>query len=81
MTNTATISLTNAHGLFAEVPVRILDRALAATAHRSDDLIRSQAAGHIGYGEFLPGDFLNPLTDCSRLEVLIQWIESGNHTF
>jgi hypothetical protein len=79
MTNTATLSLTNAHGLF-EVPVRTLTRALAATKHRSDALIRIQACGHCGYGEFdIEGP--TPLDDCSRLETLIIWIESGNHTF
>jgi hypothetical protein len=82
MTNndTATISLRHpAHGLF-EVPVRVLNRALEATKFCSDALIRHQAAGHCGYGEF-DIDAPNPLDDCSRLEVLIIWIESGNHTF
>jgi len=80
MTNTATIALTNAHGLFKVTP-QALNRAIAATAARSTDLLRSQAAGHVGYGEFEPGAINNPLEDCSRLEVLIIWIESGNHTF
>jgi len=79
MTNTAILSLTNAHGLFT-VEVSILNRALIATANRSDALLRIQAAGHCGYGEFAMGD-ATPLDDCSRLEVLIAWIESGNHTF
>lgn len=79
MTNTATISLTNAHGLF-EVSVRTLLRAQVATASRSNALLKVQAAGHCGYGDFEVGA-PNPLDDCSKLEVLIMWIESGNHTF
>lgn len=77
--NDAMISLTNAHGLF-KVQVRTLNRAIAATKHRSDALIRSQAAGCCGYGEFEVGA-PNPMDDMSRIEVLIAWIESGNHTF
>lgn len=81
MTNTATISLTNAHGLF-EVPVYLLNRAMAATKFRSDELIRHQAAGHTGAGDYdwIAGE-AGPYDDCSRLEVLVIWIESGNHTF
>lgn len=80
MTNTATIALTNAHGLF-KVQARVLDRAIAATKHRSDALIRMQAAAHCGFGEFDIEDASNPLSDCYRHELLIIWIESGNHTF
>lgn len=81
MTNTATISLTNAHGLFT-VEVPVLNRAIAATKHRSTELIRSQAAGCTGFPEYdwIAGE-AGPYDDCSRLEVLIAWIESGNHTF
>lgn len=88
MTNTATISLTNAHGLFT-AEVRTFERALKATAYRGDNLLRLQAAGHMGYTldenctfqAILDGTFSSPLDDCSRTEVLIAWIDSGNHTF
>lgn len=91
MTNnndTAMISLTNAHGLF-KVEVRVLNRALEATKYRSDELLRLQASGHCGFNldedctfdALLRGDLKTPLDDLSRLEVLIAWIESGNHTF
>jgi hypothetical protein len=82
MTNTATISLRHPlHGLF-EVDSHILTRAMDATKYRSTDLIRVQACGFCGYGEFdiFAGE-KTPLDDCTRLEVLIIWIESGNHTF
>lgn len=82
MTNTATISLTNAHGLFADIPVAVLNRAIAATKYRSTDLIRSQAAGCCGFPEYdwIAGE-AGPYDADSRIEVLMMWIESGNHTF
>jgi hypothetical protein len=77
MTNTATITLTNAHGLHT-ASVAVLNRAMIATANRSDDLLRRQAAGHCGFAE---ADWDLAYADCSRIEVLIAWIDSGNHTF
>lgn len=79
MTTTPLLTLTNAHGLF-EVEVRTLSRAIAATRHRSDALIRIQTAAHCGYGDFDIEDS-TPLDNCSRIELLAIWIESGNHTF
>lgn len=81
MTNTATIQLTNAHGLF-EVQVPTLNRALAATEHRSIALLRYQAATSTGFDDYdwIAGEE-GPYDNDSRLEVLIAWIESGNHTF
>lgn len=81
MTNTATITLNNNHGAFT-VEVRVLNRAIAATKHRSDALIRHQAAGSCGFPDYdwMAGE-AGPYDDISRLEVLIAWIESGNHTF
>lgn len=82
MTNTATISLTNAHGLFAGIDPTTLARAIAATKHRSLALLRSQAAGCCGHSDYdwVAGE-AGPYDDCTRIEVLIIWIESGNHTF
>lgn len=82
MTNShATISLRHpAHGLFDGVDPEVLTRAMRAISHRSILLLRAQACGSCGYGDFAPGD-PNPLDDCNFLEVLIIWIESGNHTF
>lgn len=82
MTNTATLSLTNAHGLFAGIDPKVLDRALKATTFRADTLIRHQAATACGHPDYdwmagAPG----PLDDCTRIEVLMIWIESGNHSF
>ena len=81
MTNTATITLNNTHGAFT-VQVAVLNRAIAATKFRSDELIRHQAAGCTGFDDYdwIAGE-AGPYDDCSRLEVLIAWIESGNHTF
>lgn len=85
MTNNNTaalLSLRNVHGLFDGVSASVLDRALEATRFRSIDLLRYQAAtccGHPDY-DFAAGE-AGPLDDCTRVEVLIIWIESGNHTF
>jgi hypothetical protein len=80
MTNTATISLTNAHGLFAGIDPTVLHRAMIATANRSLPLLRAQAAGCTGFPEVEVGA-PTPYDDCTWIEVLIIWIESGNHTF
>lgn len=74
----ATISLTNAHGLF-EVDAEVLDRAVFALGAASVGFVRAQAAGAAGYAELPFG--LTALDDCSRLEALVIWVESGNHTF
>lgn len=82
MTNNATISLTNAHGLFAGVDIEVLNRAMEATKHRSLEMLRHQAAGCAGYPDYdwIAGEE-GALDNDSRLEVLIIWIESGNYTF
>ena len=80
-TNTATIALTNAHGTF-EVDAEVLSRAVFALGSASPIFVRREAAGHAGYPEpdaaWLGATALD---DCSLIEALIIWVESGNHTF
>lgn len=81
MTNTATITLTNAHGTF-EVDAEVLTRAVYALGSASTIHVRREAAGHAGYPE-VPDAWLGAtaLDDCTLIEALIIWVESGNHTF
>lgn len=72
-----TITLTNRHGAYT-VEVDILNLAILKTKNRSDALIRRQAAGACGFDE---ADWDTAFLGDSRLEVLIAWVESGNHTF
>jgi hypothetical protein len=69
------ISLTNNHGLF-RAEVKVLNRALHATNYLPLTHIREQAAGCCGHPEG-SGAF----DDLTRVEVLIAWIDSGNHIF
>ena len=80
-TRTATISLTNAHGLF-EVDADTLTRAMVAKGNASLTYLRREAAGHAGYPESEVSYLgITALDDCSAIECLIIWVESGNHTF
>jgi hypothetical protein len=79
MTNTAMISLTNAHGLF-EVDPEVLSRAVEAVGSASITYLRQEAAGCCGHEADTFG-VQHAFDDLSRIEVLIAWIESGNHTF
>jgi hypothetical protein len=83
MTNTnKTIALRHpAHGLF-EVDPQVLTRAVAAHGSSSLNFVRTRAAEAAGYAEH-PNAWLGvtPLDDCSLIEALIIWVESGNHTF
>jgi hypothetical protein len=73
------ISLTNAHGLF-EVDAEVLSRAVAARGSASLTYLRREVAGAAGYDlPDNPFDLTTPLDDCSLIEVLIIWVESGNH--
>lgn len=80
-TTTATIALHHpAHGLF-EVDPEVLTRAVARLGSASVRFVRREAAGHAGY--FMNDEVFGttPLDDCSLIEALIIWVESGNHTF
>lgn len=78
MTNNTMISMTNAHGRY-EVDAEVLTRAVAAVGAASVTWVRAQAAGCAGYPE---GQFgFTALDDCTLIEALIIWVESGNHTF
>ncbi len=84
MTNerTTTIALRHySHGTYIADP-KVLDRAIKATASRSLALLRSQAAGYCGFPEYdwTAGEE-GPFDDLTFVEVLIAWIDSGNHTF
>lgn len=77
---TAKVQVTNAHGRF-EADAEVLSRAIFKVGAASIDLLRHEAAGACG---FTP----NPITgtfhdfdDLTRVEVLIAWIDSGNHNF
>lgn len=74
-----TISLTNEHGLF-EVDADTLSKAVAQLGSASLQYVRQQAAGHAGYPEEWLG-LTTALDDCTLIEALIIWVESGNHTF
>lgn len=81
MTDTAIISLTHpTHGLY-QADTETLSRAILKVGAASIDFLRHEAAGCCG---FTP----NPITgtfhdfdDLNRVEILIAWIDSGNHTF
>lgn len=75
---TAKVQLRNAHGFF-EVDAEVLDRAVFRLGAASTVLVRTEAAGAAGHPELPFG--ATALDDCTRIEALIIWIESGNHTF
>lgn len=72
---------TPGHGTYT-ADAKVLDRALAATQFRSLALLRSQAAGCCGHPDYdwIAGE-AGAFDDLTRVEVLIAWIDSGNHTF
>jgi hypothetical protein len=78
--DTTMIVLTNAHGRY-EVDAEVLSRAIFAVGSASIDWLRQEAAGACGYEANRITGLHDALDDCSRAEVLIAWIESGNHTF
>jgi hypothetical protein len=73
MTNTATIALNNDHGLF-EVEVSTLHTAMMKSASLSRASLQAVVEGSTGHSE-------GNLADCTWVELLIIWIESGNHPF
>lgn len=78
--STSTITLVHpAHGQF-KVDADVLSLAVAQLGSASLGWLRAQAAGHAGYPE-QPFSWVTALDDCSRIECLIIWVESGNHTF
>lgn len=62
-----------AHGNFTADSAKV-QAALIHTASMNTNDLREVVAGHVGYD---PGQ----LDDCSWVEVVIIWIESGNHPF
>lgn len=70
-----------AHGTYRVDP-EVLSRAIFRYGAASLPWVRAQAAGHAGYPED-PNAFLGvtPLDDCTLIEALIIWVDSGNHTF
>jgi hypothetical protein len=73
------VTLTNAHGYF-EVDAEVLSRAIVKMGSASLSYVRSQAAGAAGYGANYLG-IQTALDDCTLIEALVIWVESGNHTF
>lgn len=76
MTNnhTATIALTNSHGLF-EVDADRLHLVLLKTTNMAIPELRALVAGHAGYSSE------DDIRDCTWIELCIIWLESGNHPF
>lgn len=76
----STIELRHAnHGYFA-VDAKVLSRAIFAHGSSSLHYVRTQAAGCAGYPE--PGAAwlgVTALDDCTLVEALIIWVDSGNH--
>jgi hypothetical protein len=72
-TETSTIALTNAHGLFKADSAKV-NNAMLHTNDMSFTAIRALVTGSCGYDA-------NGLDDCSWLELMIIWVESGNHPF
>lgn len=70
------------HGTYT-VDTAVLDTAVIRYGNASLMYVRKQAAGCCGYPEhqnaWLTGE--TALDDCTLIECLIIWIESGNHNF
>ena len=71
---------TPGHGTYI-ADAEVLSRAIEAVGSASITYLRQEAAGCCGFDA-------NPITglhtafdDLTRVEVLIAWIDSGNHTF
>lgn len=74
------ITLVNNHGRF-EVDPKVLSRAVAQVGSATAFFVRKEAAGAAGYPQ---PDLMfgkTGLDDCTLIEALIIWVESGNHTF
>lgn len=80
MTTTASLLLTNAHGSFRVDP-EVLSRAVFAMGAASITYLRQEAAGACGFEANAITGLQTAFDDLSRIEVLIAWVESGNHTF
>lgn len=76
----ASILLTNAHGAFRVDP-EVLSRAIEAKGLASIEFLRHEAAGAMGFTPNAITGTFDDLDDCTRIEVLIAWVESGNHPF
>lgn len=68
-----------AHGRF-EVDPEVLSVAVARFGSASVTYVRHQAAGAAGYEPTFLGLYTD-LDDCTLIEALIIWVESGNHPF
>lgn len=72
-TDTATLTLTNAHGLFTADNDKV-EMLLIKTASWSREVLRRQVAGCCGH----PESDIDALRDCTWLELCIIWVDSGN---
>lgn len=68
------------HGLY-EADAEVLSRAIFAVGAASIDWLRNEAAGCCGFDANAITGLHDAFDDLSRAEVLIAWIDSGNHTF
>lgn len=73
------ITMTNAHGTYTVDP-DVLSRAVERIGSASLFHIRQEAAAAAGYTPTGLGVYTD-LDDCTRIEAIIVWVESGNHPF
>lgn len=68
------------HGTF-RVDADSLQKAVEKYGSASEFFVREQTCGHVGFP--MPDKFLGvtALDDCSVIECLIIWVESGNFVF
>jgi hypothetical protein len=78
-TNTKVQVQVPGHGLY-EADAEVLSRAIEAVGSASITWLRQEAAGACGFNANFLG-LQDAFDDLNRAQVLIAWIDSGNHTF
>lgn len=71
---------TPGHGLY-EADAEVLSRAIEAVGSASLTYLRQEAAGACGHLPNALTGLQEAFDDLTRVEVLIAWIDSGNHPF